>query len=175
MGRRPLDPLVGRIRTLIVPESAEARTDQALLADFTASCSEDAFTELVRRHGRLVLTVCNQVLRHAQNAEDAYQATFLVLARKAASIRKGTALASWLYGVAFRIAMKARNQTTRQRARENQVRSRSQLDPATEAALRELQTLLHEEVNGLPEKLRAPFVLCCLEGRSRTEAAERLG
>jgi RNA polymerase sigma factor (sigma-70 family) len=175
MAKKQLNPLLGSIRRLIGPEMVEDRTDQELLQDFIACGSEKAFTELVRRHGRLVLMVCNQVLRHSQNAEDACQATFLVLARKAASIQRRTALASWLYGVAFRIARKARNEAVRRQTRENHARCRSPLDPVTEAALRELQTLLHEEISRLPEKLRAPFVLCCLEGKSRTEAAERLG
>jgi RNA polymerase sigma factor (sigma-70 family) len=175
MAKLQLDPLLGHICKLIAPEIAETQSDQELLNVFAVTCSEVAFAELVRRHSSLVLTVCRQVLRDAHHAEDAFQATFLVLARKAASVRKGTSLASWLYGVAFRISMKARNQGARRRSREAGVPPRSPLDPVTEAALRELQTFLHEEVNRLPEKLRAPFVLCCLEGKSRTEAAQRLG
>jgi RNA polymerase sigma factor (sigma-70 family) len=132
------------------------------------------------RHSGLVLNLCRQLLRHEQDAEDAFQATFLVFAKRAGSIRNPDSLAGWLYGVAYRTAMKlTKNRGLRIEDRESrgtEARLRSSIrDPAGEASLRELQSVLHEEVNRLPQKLRAPFVLCCLEGKSRAEAAQLLG
>jgi RNA polymerase sigma-70 factor (ECF subfamily) len=115
------------------------------------------------------------VLHHKQDAEDALQATFLVLARMASSIRKRDSLASWLHGVALRTALKARRAMTTRRRNEQQASVPSQREPASEAALREVQRILHEEIDRLPEKYRTPLVLCCLEGKSRAEAAQQLG
>jgi RNA polymerase sigma factor (sigma-70 family) len=153
------------------PEQSDAR----LLQCFLANRDESAFRLLVGRHGRMVLSVCRNVLRQTQDAEDAFQATFLVLARNAASIREGTALASWLYGVAYRIALKARSQMSKRHHYEKRAAPRQAERPDLDLALRELQTVLAEEVHRLPQKYRAPFVLCCLEGKSRNEAAQELG
>src|SRR5207249_4756088 len=105
-----VDPVLAHIRRLACRATADCRSDSELLREFAARRDEAAFTELTRRHSRLVLSVCRNILQHAQDAEDALQATFLVLARRAGSIRKGEALASWLYGVAYRIAMKAKRE-----------------------------------------------------------------
>src|SRR5262249_39283835 len=131
----------------------------------------------VSRHGPLVLGVCRRILRQEQDAEDAFQATFLVLARRAASLRCTEALASWLYRVAYRIATKAGVDMARRKTRESQPAPVTRRDdsPGAEAGLRELQALLDEEVDRLPDNLRATFVLCCLEGKSRAEAANTLG
>jgi RNA polymerase sigma factor (sigma-70 family) len=123
----------------------------------------------------MVWRVCHAVLRQTEEAEDAFQATFLVLARKATSIRKTESLPSWLHGVAYRIAVSAQRASIRRIAREATLQPRSTTDPASEASWREVQALLHAEVERLPEKYRAPFVLCFLEGRSRAETARRLG
>jgi RNA polymerase sigma factor (sigma-70 family) len=150
-----------------------ADADATLLARFAADRDEDAFAELVRRHGPLVWGVARQVLGHEQDAEDAFQATFLLLARKAGSIQ--TATAGWLHATAFRVATRAKVRAVARLARERAVPRRVSGDPVADAALRELQTLLHEEIAALPAKYRTPFVSCILEGRSRTHIAAALG
>jgi RNA polymerase sigma factor (sigma-70 family) len=156
------------------PEDRE-RSDAQLLLCFREQRDESAFRLLMERHGRMVLGVCRRVLRQHQDAEDAFQATFLVLARNAAAIRQGTALSSWLYGVAYRTALKARRQTSRRQAHERRAGNVARTEPDLNLAWQELQAVLTEEVGRLAEKYRAPFVLCCLEGMSRGEAARQLG
>jgi RNA polymerase sigma factor (sigma-70 family) len=175
MTTRQLEPVLRHIRRLAAAGGGRAWSDGQLLQAFAADGDQAAFAALVERHGRLVLSVCRRVLRHEHDAEDAFQATFLVLARKAGSIRKQDALPSWLYGVAYRTAMKARASAARRHAREEKATPRSTGDAAGDAALRELQAVLAEEVGWLPQKLRAPVVLCCLEGKSKAEAAQELG
>ncbi len=155
--------------------NARRFSDLHLLHRFAETQEEEAFAELMRRHGPLVLSVCRRVLGHEQDAEDAFQAAFLVLARKVASIRKGESVGSFLHGVAYRIAMKERGKLAQRRQREQQIESRMPADPVYEAAFRELQMLLDEGLNHLAEKYRTPFVLCCLEGKSKSEAAHELG
>ncbi len=164
------------LRRLAVGGDTPERTDPELLHAFCAGNDPAAFAALVRRHGPLVWGLCRQALGHVQDAEDAFQATFLVLAKKAGSIRKGEALVSWLHGVAHRTAMSAKRDAARRRAREGKTAERRPAaNPAWELAWREVQTLLDEEIARLPEKYRAPFLLCCLENRSREEAARLLG
>lgn len=151
------------------------RSDAELLERFALTRDEQAFAALMDRHGRLVLNVCRRTLRQQQDAEDAFQATFLVLARRSESIRKHTALASWLYAVAHRIAMKMQKKITARRGPEVGASARHSLPPAAEAAWRELQVLLEEELAHLPEARRLAFVLCCLEGNSKGQAARVLG
>ena len=163
-------------RILLVAEQKPAdQSDLHLLECFVTKKDEAAFAALMERHGRLVFGVCRSVLDQQQDAEDAFQSTFLVLARMASSIRKGYSLGSWLHGVALRTALKARQAMNTRRRKERQARTRSPEQPASEAAVRELQAILHEEVSRLADKYRAPFVLCCLEGKSRTEASAELG
>jgi RNA polymerase sigma factor (sigma-70 family) len=149
--------------------------DAQLLQCFLERRDESAFRILVERHGGMVLSVCRNVLRQQQDAEDAFQATFLVLARNAASIRQGTALASWLYGVAYRTALKARSQMIKRQQHERRAGKVTETRADLDLAWRELQAVLSEEVNRLAEKYRAPFVLCCLEGMSKAEVARKLG
>jgi RNA polymerase sigma factor (sigma-70 family) len=167
--------VVRRVCKLAAPCDTVAASDAYLLDCFLASGDQAAFGALVQRHGPLVLGVCRRVLRHHQDAEDAFQATFLVLVRKAGSIRKGTSLASWLYGVARRVAGDARRAATRRAARERRATNVRHAQPDLEAAWRELQAVLAQEVEHLPEKYQLPFVLCCLEGMSKAEAAAQLG
>jgi RNA polymerase sigma factor (sigma-70 family) len=147
------------------------RSDGQLLGEFLATRNEAAFTALVQRHGRMVLGVCRRVLRHTQDAEDAFQATFLVLACKAGAVLRRESLGSWLYGVAYRTAQEARS---RRRYREKQVEQMPQplvlpVEP------QDWRSVLDEELSRLPEKYRAALILCELEGLSRKEAAGRLG
>jgi RNA polymerase sigma factor (sigma-70 family) len=122
-----------------------------------------------------VLRVCRQVAHHAQDAEDAFQATFLILARRAGSIREAEALAGWLHQVAFHVASKARRGAARRRIHEARVRPRTPTGPTHGLSWHEVQEVLHEEIERLPQTLRAPFVLCVLEDKGRPEAARQLG
>jgi len=175
VGRTQLEPVVRHIRRLAAYEAAPSQTSHQLLQDFLADRNETAFAALVRRHGPMVMSVCNHVLRQYQDAEDAFQGTFLVLARKAGSIRNGGSLASWLHGVAFHTAMRAKRDLARRRLHERQVKPMTNATPTWDSALQELQAAVDQEVERLPEKYRAPFVLCCLENKSKAEAASELG
>jgi RNA polymerase sigma factor (sigma-70 family) len=167
----------GIVRDLcrLVSQSNERLSDHELLQGFAAGNDQAAFAALVRRHGAMVLRVCLNVLGQVQDAEDAFQATFLVLARKGASIRKRTSLASWLHGVAYRTAISARRDAGRRRIHEQEVVPSQPRDPAEEVTWREVQAILNEEIQRLPEKLRSPFVLCVLEGKRATQVARELG
>jgi RNA polymerase sigma factor (sigma-70 family) len=175
MTNAPAGPPPGRCQG-IRDESGKEVSDRHLLRRYLTDHDEAAFAMLMARHAGSVWRVCRRVLPGEQDAEDAFQAAFLVLARKAASIRKGEAVGSFLYGVAYRTALKARQLAARRRQREKQLAQDKQERPAwTEAACRELQRLLDEEVQRLPQKYRTAFILCCLEGMSRAEAARELG
>ena len=136
--------------------------------------AEVAFRAMVVRHGPMVLGVCRHVLNQHQDAEDAFQATFLVLARKAGSIHDRRVLGRWLYEVAYRIAVRAKTNAVRRRTQERQGAEMSVTAPESEAGWNELKPVLHEEVNRLPEKYRTPVVLCYLEGRTNEEVAALL-
>jgi len=153
-------------------------TDRDLLARFVRARDHSAFAELVRRHGPVVLGVCRRVTGHPQDAEDAFQAVFLVLARKAASVGNPDLLGNWLYGVAVRVARKARRSAARRRAREVAVSPMP--DPPdnrgpTPPGSPELGPILDEELAALPAWYREAIVLCDLRGVSREEAAAALG
>jgi RNA polymerase sigma factor (sigma-70 family) len=154
---------------------ADNLTDRQLLERFAARRDEEAFAQLVRRHGPLVLRVCRQMLRHQQDAEDAFQATFLVLARKAGSIRKAESLPSWLYGVASRLAGRMRTAGRRRRAREVALVETPTSEARPGEDLGDLGPVLFEEIGRLPDKCRVPFVLCYLQGKTNEQAAEQLG
>jgi RNA polymerase sigma factor (sigma-70 family) len=149
--------------------------DGQLLRQFIIQHDEAAFAALVRRHGPMVLDVCRSVLHHEQDAEDAFQATFLVLAQKAESIRQPEALAGWLYEVAHHVAVKAQANAARRRAQEQRAIPMAATDPTLDMTLRDLRRVLHEELRRLPDKYRLPLVLCYLAGRSQEEAAGQLG
>jgi RNA polymerase sigma factor (sigma-70 family) len=146
-----------------------------LIERYVASQDQAAFARLVERHGPLVLGVCRRVLRNHHDAEDAFQATFLVLARKARHIRRRDALATWLYKVAYHLAVKLRAAAERRRQAEQQPSPARPQPAEDQITWGDLRTVLDEELARLPEKYRAPLLLCCLAGRTRDEAAEQLG
>jgi RNA polymerase sigma factor (sigma-70 family) len=151
------------------------RTDAELLGDFLARRDQTAFEGLLRRHGPMVLGVCRRLLTNACDAEDAFQATFLVLIRKAGSVRPAGAVGNWLYGVACRTARQARRAAARRQTHEKQVAVMPQTPVESEPLWHELRPILDRELGRLPDKLRLPVVLCDLEGRTRREVARELG
>lgn len=153
--------------------AVEQPSDGELLERFVSHRDEAAFVELVRRHGAVVLGVCRRVLDTAEDVEDAFQATFMVLVRKADSIRKRDSAASWLYGVALRVARRARASLTRRRDRERRAAVPEAIAPPEEA-WRDLRPVLDAAVETLPEKYRVLVVLCYLQGRTYDEAARLL-
>jgi RNA polymerase sigma factor (sigma-70 family) len=170
-GKRVLDQL----RRVVLAEEMAELSDGRLLTRFIEQRDEAAFEALVRRHGPMVLGVCRRVLRTFADAEDAFQATFLVLVRKAASIQSRDTVANWLYGVAYNTALKARTLNARRGSRERQVAQMPEPEAVSpEAFWQDLQPLLDQELSRLPERYRLPIVLCDLEGKSRQEAAQRL-
>jgi RNA polymerase sigma factor (sigma-70 family) len=158
------------------PFAAEDSTDRELLERFFRGQDEAGFQALVRRHGPLVLKVCRRILHQEQDAEDAFQATFLVLARRGGSLVNPDLLGSWLYGVAFRIARRIRTRGARRRAQERHGVSVPRAEePAVDLVWREWRAVLDEELNRLPDKYRLPLVMCYLQGLTNAEAARRLG
>jgi RNA polymerase sigma factor (sigma-70 family) len=174
MARAAASPIVQFIRRVVEDPQVRELPDRDLLQRFHSQHEEAAFRTLLRRHGPMVLDVCRGVLGDGPDAEDAFQATFLVLAQKGGSIRKAAALASWLHGVAHRTALKARAQSTVRLKHEVRAPPR----PAAEAddlSWREARQVLHEELGGLPERYREALVVCYLEGATQQRAAARLG
>jgi RNA polymerase sigma factor (sigma-70 family) len=167
-----LGHLILHIRNIAGREIADS--DAELLRRYAADGNESAFASLMQRHGGMVWRVCRNVLRHDQDAEDAFQATFAVLIRNAQAIHKGEALASWLHGVAIRIATRARRDATLRRIREQGCAKSTRAGPSSDVDLREALAIVDEEVGHLSEKYRTAFVLCILEGRSPADAARLL-
>jgi RNA polymerase sigma factor (sigma-70 family) len=191
MPQEPLARALGQLRRLLGGRPAEDTSDGQLLERFCAARDEAAFAALMRRHGPLVLSVCRRLLTDADDVEDAFQAAFMVLVRRASGLRREGSLGSWLYGVAYRVALKARTTSARRRKREQQAPldatenrpvyattpdvSDESAGPFDRAACGELHEVLDAEVNRLPEKYRAPLVLCYLEGKTNEQAAQELG
>jgi RNA polymerase sigma factor (sigma-70 family) len=150
-------------------------SDRELLERYTTAGEEAAFEALMRRHGPLVLGVCRRVLGNLHDAEDAFQAAFLTLARKAESIRQRESVGCWLYQVAFHMAVRARGQATARKRVERRAGAEPPADPLTELTGRELITVLDEELHGLPERYRVPLVLCYFQGLTCDEAARSAG
>jgi RNA polymerase sigma factor (sigma-70 family) len=152
--------------------AATTASDEQLLADFLARRSDEAFAALLGRHGPMVLNVCHRVLHDAHAAEDVFQATFLVLAGRAAAIRRRASLAGFLHGVAYRLAVRARRR--RVPSLPAAVCDKA-VGPPSELAWKEMLGILDHELGQLSDRYRAPLVLCYLEGRTRDEAARQLG
>lgn len=148
--------------------------DGQLLERFAQLRDEEAFAELVARHGPLVLALCRRLLGNEHDAEDVFQAAFIVLARKAATIRKPESLSCWLHGVAYRLALRARIQANRRRSLERQAIALLE-SKDVDLSWGEVRGLLDEELQRLPEKQRLPLVLCYLEGLTQDEASRQLG
>jgi RNA polymerase sigma factor (sigma-70 family) len=161
-----------RLGGLSPGREAEGLADGDLLERYVRRRDEAAFEALVRRHGPMVLGVCRRLLRHPDDAEDAFQATFLVLVRKGATVMPRQMVGNWLYGVAYRTALEARGTARRRREKEAQVTPRAE---AAQDPWAELQPALDRELANLPEKYRVAVVLCDLEGRTRKEVAQQLG
>jgi RNA polymerase sigma factor (sigma-70 family) len=170
-----LEPLIQRLRSAAALDTTSALSDGQLLARFATDRDEAAFATLVRRHGPMVLAACRRLLRDWHAAQDAFQATFLVLARKAASLREPELLARWLHGVACRTAARARADAARRRQREGRAAPPRVVDPDEGLLWRELRPVLDEEIARLPARQGAAVVLCYLEGRTNAEAGRRLG
>ena len=170
MARATLSGVGRQLERLFTSGTATGLSEGQLLERFVTRQDEAAFEALVARHGPMVLGVCRRMLRDPNDVDDAFQATFLVLVRKAGSLRRRDLLGNWLYGVAFKVAARARATASRRHATEipdveelEQMREHDDPEPA-----------LHEEVRRLPEKYRIPVVLCYLEGLTHDEAAARL-
>ncbi len=175
MTSSPAASLLRQIQRLVTARTLAHLSDQELLRRFTEERDDASFSTIVSRHGLMVWQVCQRVLHNGHEAEDAFQATFLVLAQKAGSSHWHESVGNWLYQVAFRISRQAKASALRRHAHESRVEAKPQVDPAAEITLREAQMALDEELVQLPERCRVPLVLCYLEGATRDEAARRLG
>ena len=172
MKMQKLHALVQDFRAITESKAPEGRPDGQLLHDFASRQDETAFAVLVRRHGPMVLGVCRRILRQVEDAEDAFQATFLVLIKKAQALGRREILGNWLHGVACHTALKARAAATARQAREQAV---AKCEATWEDADREALAILDRELSLLPERYRAAIVLCDLEGKTQKQAAEQLG
>jgi RNA polymerase sigma factor (sigma-70 family) len=175
MASGQISAVVRFIQKLTGTRRTDLLADGSLLDRFVTHQDESAFATLMHRHGPLVVSVCRSILSNESDVEDAFQATFLVLVRKAGSISKRESLASWLYGVAYRIAVRAKSRAGRTTLGEAECMDEATLDPSAQAARQEIKGLLHQEVHRLPDKYRLPVLLCYLEGLTRDAAARQLG
>jgi RNA polymerase sigma factor (sigma-70 family) len=166
MTHRFLGAAAQHIRALLRAGNASKLSDGQLLEVFTRGKDEAAFTELVERHSAMVQGVCWRVLHHGQDTEDVFQATFLVLIHKAASLRQHPSLRGWLYQVAYRLACQARRSNQRWHSRQR--RRAGDGSSAPDAARSELCLMLDDELHRMPEKYRLPLLLCYLEGQRAT-------
>lgn len=174
MAKSQFDAVLRQIRQLAGPNEAAAEEDAAVLERFVVQKDEAAFDVLMQRHGAMVLGLCRRILQDQHLADDVFQATFLLLVRKAGSIAKRGSVGSWLYGVAYRIASRTRNGVKRRQNREQEVTDMPATKTDTDAS-REIRPIVDEEVHRLPEKYREAIVSCYLEGKTYDEAALALG
>ena len=169
-----LNDFLGRLTRGMAAKALVGHSDRQLVERALDRCDEAAFQVIVGRHGPMVYRVCQRVMEHPQDAEDAFQATFLVLAQQLPRLRKHASLASWLHGIAHRVALKARTKGAARRRREQLA---SQLDTRHPDDLTwgELRSALDDELSRLPDKWRQPLILCYLEAQTQEEAADQLG
>jgi RNA polymerase sigma factor (sigma-70 family) len=172
---RPANPVLRHVRRVALAGTAGDLTDEFLLWSFVRCQDEAAFEALVRRHGPMVLSVCRRILNDPHDADDAFQAAFLVLVRRAATIEKRNSLGNWLHGVALRTALKARAVLATRRKHEKRAVPVPAEYEESQAVRRDLRSVLDEEIQHLPEPYRTLVVLCYLEGKSYGEAAGHLG
>jgi RNA polymerase sigma factor (sigma-70 family) len=170
-----LHGVLRHLHSLRETQTVAEASDSQLLDWFTRRRDETPFTALMRRHGPMVWGVSQRLLHHTQDAEDVFQATFLLLAQKAASIRKQGSVGSWLHGVAHRLALKTRVRQARRQDRERRAAEAQPMKRDSDSSWQEVQTALDAALDRLPEKYRAALVLCYLEGKSHAEAARQLG
>jgi RNA polymerase sigma factor (sigma-70 family) len=170
-----LNAVLGHLRRVAVLQGQAGKPDAQLLESFIRQQDEEAFETLVRRHGPMVLAVCRRTLPNPHDAEDAFQATFLVLARKASAVRPRERVANWLHGVAYRTSLKARATRARIRAREKQMTQFPEPEARQPDLRNDLRRVLDEEVSRLPEVHRLPLILCDLERKTIREATQQLG
>jgi RNA polymerase sigma factor (sigma-70 family) len=175
MANAQLGAALRKLRGMVRAQADEETSDRELLARYVAGREEAAFVALLRRHGPMVLGVCRRAGGNLHDAEDAFQATFLVLARQAASIRNQESVASWLHGVARRLALVARGRGDRRQARERRAADMRRTSGASDKAWQELQATLDEALRQVPAAYRAPLLLCYLQGKTQEEAARDLG
>src|SRR5437879_9154 len=160
MSASSMSKVLEHLRGTVLPRADAELTDGQLLGRFIEHQDETAFAALVRRHGPMVLGVCRRLLRHHHDAEDAFQATFLVLVRKAPTVWPRDLVGNWLYGVACRTALKARTLAARNARRERQVKDMPELAVVPPESADDLRSLLDQELDRLPDKFRVPIVLC---------------
>ncbi len=172
MARQPLDNVLRHLKRLLAP-TADEWTDRHLLERYANYRDEEAFASLVRRHGALVLGVGRRFLP-AEDAEDLFQATFLILARKASAGRWQKSIAGWLYRVAYRLAKRTRAQIARRRAGECQAGLFHAKNSEMRADAPGLEAVLDQELSRLADRFREPLLLCYLEGKTRDQAARQL-
>jgi RNA polymerase sigma factor (sigma-70 family) len=170
-----MNSVLRHLRRVALLPRADGPSDADLLESFLSRRDEAAFEALLRRHGPMVLGVCRRVLGNRHDAEDAFQATFLVLVRKGTTIRPRELVGNWLWGVAYRTALKARAMNTKRRTKEWEAQLAEKPRAPVNGALEAMLGRLDEALGRLPEKYRVPLVLCELEGRSRKEVARTLG
>jgi RNA polymerase sigma factor (sigma-70 family) len=175
MANAQLGMVLRQVRRMAATEGLADATDGRLLEHFRAQQEEAAFGALLHRHGPMVLGVARRVLRQEQDAEDVVQATFLVLAQKAGSIRKRESVASWLHGVAYRLAVQAKGQRVRRQAHERQAGTMRHKQTNRQGAWQELEETLDQALAQLPAKYREAVVLCSLEGKTQEEASRQVG
>lgn len=175
MAQSPLQLAVQSMKAIVSAQEARNLSDRELLRAYCTKNDQTAFAALVKRHGPLVFGICGRVLHHRQDVEDAFQAVFIVLARHATRLTKRDSVAGWLHQVSYRTALCCRRAALRRRRHESEAKVMEPDSPVNQASWKEVQLVLDQEIDRLPEKYREPFVLCHLQNLSGAQVARRLG